>query len=75
MMYWGNGNWSWAAWIAMTASMVLFWGLIAWAVVTVIRRPGGNGSSPEDILADRFAGGKIDDDEYRRRRDPLRSSR
>lgn len=26
MMYWRNGDWNWAAWVAMTASMVLFWG-------------------------------------------------
>jgi hypothetical protein len=55
MMYWGNGDWNWAAWIAMTASMVVFWGFIAWVVVTLVRRPEDGSPTPEDILADRFA--------------------
>lgn len=75
MMYWGSGDWNWAAWLAMTASMVLFWGLVAWVVVTIVRRPGDTHRSPEDVLADRFARGDIDDDEYRRRRDALRGDR
>jgi hypothetical protein len=29
MMYWGNGDWNWTAWVAMTTSMVVFWGLVA----------------------------------------------
>lgn len=73
MMYWGSGDWNWAAWVAMTASMVLFWGLVAWVVVTVVRRPGDTHRRPEDVLADRFAHGEIDDDEYRRRREALRA--
>lgn len=75
MMYWGNGDWNWAAWIVMTASMVLFWGLVAWVAVTVMRRPGVTQRSPEDVLADRFARGEIDDDEFRRRREALHSAR
>lgn len=75
MMYWGNGDWNWAAWVAMTASMVLFWGLVAWVVVTIVRRPDATHRSPEDLLADRFARGEIDDDEYRRRREALRADR
>jgi putative membrane protein len=73
MMYWGNGDWNWAAWLVMTASMVLFWGLVAWVVVTVIRRPSDNPRRPEDVLADRYARGEIDDDEFGRRRDALRA--
>jgi putative membrane protein len=75
MMYWGNGDWNWAAWVAMTASMVLFWGLIAWAVVTLVRQPRDVTRRPEEVLADRFARGEIDEEEFRRRRDALRSSR
>ncbi len=72
MMYWGNGDWNWAAWVAMTASMV-FWALVAWVAVTVMRRPDDAHHRPEDVLADRLARGEIDDDEYRRRRDALRA--
>ena len=73
MMYWGSGDWNWAAWLMMTASMVLFWGLVAWVVITVARRPSETDRSPEEVLADRFARGEIDDEEYRRRRDALRA--
>jgi putative membrane protein len=64
----------------MTLMMVLFWGFIAVAVVAVIRAFGGQdrnaatgGSTlrPEDVLAERFARGEIDIDEYRRRSDEL----
>ena len=41
-MYWGSGDWNWAAWLMMTASMVLFWGLVAWIVITIVRRPSEN---------------------------------
>ena len=75
MMYWGNGDWNGAAWLAMTASMVLFWGLVAWVVITIVRKPSERARSPEEVLADRFARGEIDDDEYHRRRDALRSTR
>lgn len=75
MMYWGNGDWNWTAWVAMTASMVLFWGLVAWVAVSVVRKPSDGPRSAEDVLADRFARGEIDDDEYRRRHDALRSTR
>lgn len=74
-MYWGNGDWNWAAGLVMTASMVLFWGLIAWVIVALVRRPGDRPRGPDEILDDRFARGEIDEDEYRRRRDTLRSTR
>ena len=73
-MYWGNGDWNWAAWLVMTASMVLFWGLVAWVAITILRRPGEAHPSPEDVLAGRFARGEIDEEEFRRRREALRSS-
>jgi putative membrane protein len=75
MMYWANGDWNWAAWITMTASMILFWGLVAWVVVTLVRRPEETARTADDILADRLARGEIDDDEYHRRSDALRSPR
>ena len=63
-------------------------GLLAWAVITVVRQwgsrpgapapppgdPGRSTSDPERLLAWRYAQGEIDDDEYRRRLDVLRST-
>jgi len=54
-------------------------GLLVWAVVQAAspRRTEATGPTgartAESILADRFARGEIDDDEYRRRLDTLRS--
>jgi putative membrane protein len=73
MMYWGTGDWNWAAWLAMTVSMVAFWGLIASAIISLARRPTRHGPTAEQILDERFASGDIDDDEYRRRQSTLRS--
>ena len=73
MMDW-NGDWSWASWLLMAASMLAFWGLVAWIVVMLVRssRPAGSDRNDADqILADRFARGEIDEDEYRHRRDVL----
>lgn len=69
-------DWSWnagASWW-MTIAMVVFWGLVAWVVVTLARRPGSDGGSrtAEDVLAERYARGEIDDEEYHRRLAALR---
>lgn len=70
---WGPGWWIW------TAAMVLFWGsLLAAAVYLIRRRPApaatsGAGTSPAEMaLAELYARGEIDADEYRRRRTVLR---
>jgi putative membrane protein len=41
-------------------------------VVVLVRPAEGRTDSPERILADRFARGEIDEDEYQRRRHALR---
>jgi putative membrane protein len=66
----------------MVAMMVVFWGAVAWMIVTFIRHNGTNSSSTESlrpvssdarqILDERFARGEIDEAEYQRRRDVLR---
>jgi putative membrane protein len=56
--------------------MLAFWGFVAWLVVTLIRRPESRSerkTDPDEILAERFARGEIDDDEYARRKATLRS--
>jgi putative membrane protein len=70
-------DWSWSAggWWWMTIAMVVFWGLVAWVAFTLARRPGaedGGSRSAADILAERYAQGEIDDEEYQRRRAALR---
>jgi putative membrane protein len=54
--------------------MALFWGVIAWAAVLLMRRsPSERSGTPEEILAARFAHGDIDDGEYERRLETLHS--
>jgi putative membrane protein len=61
-------------WVAMAIGMVVFWGLLIVLAVALVRgfnRPAGGADasrpSPERLLAERFARGEIDEDEYRRR--------
>lgn len=77
-MMWGWEGWSWWGWLLMMVSMVAFWGLVIWGVVAIFRGTGRSWRSErpnaEQILAERFAAGEIDDEEYRRRLDTLRSA-
>ncbi|RXS86171.1 hypothetical protein EST92_06050 [Streptomyces sp. TM32] len=83
---WGGG------WFMMALLMVVFWGLVIAAVITVVHyvrgaprggRPGPSGQRgwgwgqerAEDLLAERFARGEIDEDEYKRRLTLLRENR
>ncbi|HET9972142.1 MAG TPA: SHOCT domain-containing protein [Streptosporangiaceae bacterium] len=66
--------------------MILFWGLLAVAIAAAARYLGrdhrGRGAAalpmppptPEQALADRFARGEIDADEYHQRLDTLRQA-
>ena len=81
---WGDGGWGWGAWVFMALMMVMFAALVA-AVVIALVRSGGRapitdtpaGTAETDnaarILDERFARGEIDADEYRSRRDLIRS--
>jgi putative membrane protein len=83
MTYWyGSGMSGWG-YALMTISMVLFWVLVIGGVVALIRyfgRAGQRGdagtgpSTPGQLLAQRFARGEIDEDEYRRRLEVLQAS-
>ncbi|WP_245573192.1 SHOCT domain-containing protein [Amycolatopsis benzoatilytica] len=77
MMFWyGNGMSGWG-YALMTVGMVLFWGLVILGVVALVRflvrspqRPDSADVShrtPEQMLAERFARGEIDEQEYRSR--------
>ena len=72
MMWWNGGGW-W--WLAMISGMAVFWGLVAWAVLSVVRtgRAGPDRPDAEAALADRYARGEIDTDDYRARLGTLRS--
>jgi putative membrane protein len=83
MMFWyGNGMAGWG-YALMTVSMVLFWALVIAAVVVLVRylrrdtqptlTSPPQRHTPEHVLAERFARGDIDDEEYRRRLDTLRA--
>jgi putative membrane protein len=77
-MMWGWNGWSWWGWLLMTFTMLGFWGLVIWGIVALFRRSGDDRhhrSDPEQIVAERFAAGEIDEEEYQRRLDTLRSNR
>lgn len=86
MMWYDADGWGWAGWTLMTVGMVAFWALVITAVVLAIRYlTGSRGSAAsatssgqnraEDVLAERFARGEIDENEYRQRLSALREHR
>jgi putative membrane protein len=86
MMWYDGDGWGWAGWIAMSVGMVAFWALVITAVVLAIRyltstrgsaagSPGPGQTRAEDVLAERFARGEIDEDDYRQRLSALRERR
>ena len=89
MMYWyGSGMSGWG-YALMTVSMILFWGAVIFGIVMLVRYFGRSGQppaeprppqsaespqSPERLLAQRFARGEIDEDEYHQRLTSLRAA-
>jgi putative membrane protein len=77
MMDWGNGGWGAGDWAAMSAVMIVFWaGLIALVVWVVRGSRADRGQVPANqadaLLAERFARGEIDGEEFTRSRELLR---
>lgn len=77
MMWWyGNGVSGWGM-ALMMISNVLFWAVVILAAIALIRYLTGSArttepqSTPERLLAERFARGEIDEQEYRQRLDTL----
>ena len=86
-MYWyGSGMSGWG-YALMTISLILFWGAVIFGIVMLVRyvirsgqppaepsspQPPASRQSPEELLAERFARGEIDEDEYRQRLAVLR---
>ena len=90
MMYWYGDHMSWWGYGLGIAGMVLFWGLLIVAIVAAVRylgrgrqerlpqeppAPTPRPPGAEQVLAERFARGEIDADEYRQRLEILREGR
>ncbi|MEV0405379.1 SHOCT domain-containing protein [Actinoallomurus sp. NPDC050550] len=81
-MYWYDGHMSGWGYGLMTFSTVLFWVLLIVIIIALVRYLGHVRQpnvapppdiTPEQLLAERFARGEIDTDEYRERLETLRS--
>jgi putative membrane protein len=78
----GIGGWGYAL---MAIGMILFWGAVIYGIVALVRytrrdAPQGREPAgpppprPERLLAERFARGEIDEDEYHQRLTSLRAA-
>ena len=83
MMFWYGEGMGWWGYALMTVSMLLFWGLLIVGVVALVRSLGRSSRSdgptespanPEQVLAQRFARGEIDEEEYHGRLAALHGS-
>lgn len=81
MMGYGAGM-GLGGWLMMGFTFLVFWAAVIALVVWLIRTSRGDTrqSTPQPngadvLLAERFARGEIDDEEYQRSRDILRSAR
>lgn len=78
MWWYGNGGMSGWDYALMTLGMVLFWALVIFGVIVLVRflarndRPTAARPIPEQLLAERFARGEIDEHDYHQRLDTLR---
>ena len=80
MFWYGDGMSGWGI-ALMTVSMVLFWGLVIVGIVALVRYasrplqqtgiPQADRRAPDQVLADPFACGEIDEQDYQRRSDVL----
>ncbi|WP_307586990.1 SHOCT domain-containing protein [Nocardia arizonensis] len=75
MMWYGPGMGGWGLGL-MAVSMIVFWALVIAGIVLLVRYANGAPPSttvtphrpdPQRILAERYARGEIDDEEYLRR--------
>jgi putative membrane protein len=81
MMDW-DGSWGIGGWLAMGLMMVAIWGvpiaLLVWLVTRNLGSGQSQGTAPpladaEATLAERFARGEIDEDEFSRRSELLQA--
>jgi len=71
VMYWYTGTGGWGTGLAMGLIWLVFWGALVTWIVLLVRRPTRTtprtDTTPERILAERFARGEIDHDEHTNR--------
>lgn len=77
-MWYGNGMGGWGFALMMLSNLLLL-ALLLGAGVLVYRSlrrddSAGRADAPQRLLAERYARGEIDDEEYRRRLETLRRS-
>lgn len=71
MWGWHHGWW----WLVMTPVMVAFWVAAVWLVVSLVQDRAPQRDRTEEaerILAERYARGELEADEYRRRLEDIR---
>lgn len=75
-------GWGWLGWVITAIVLVVFFAVLITAVVFAVRYlsgghrgPGHQRRGPDDVLAERFARGEIEADEYRQRVAALREHR
>ena len=80
MMFWYGEHWAWWQGGLMWLGMIVFWGLLIWAVYALVtnltRKPGQPGTTRGEtraILDQRLARSEIDAEEYQRLRDLIAS--
>ena len=87
MMFWHDHDMGWWGYAGMGIGMLLFWTLIVVGIVALIRfsfraanddnpaptLPLTHSPSAEEVLAERFARGEIEEAEYRQRMAVVRS--
>jgi putative membrane protein len=81
--YYMHDGMGWGGWLVMTVVLILLLTLVVLAFLALFRGTGSfrgpaeqdrrRRSSADEILDERFARGEIDEEEYRRRREALRS--
>lgn len=86
MMMMNHGHWGWGGWLLTTGTTIVFWALVITAVVllaryllslsqrTPVTAHALAAMNAEQTLAERYARGDIDDDEYQRRLGLLREN-
>lgn len=82
-MYWNGHDMNGWGWFAMSAGTILLWALLVTVALLLFRtlnrapelphREPSHRESAERLLAERFARGEIDEEEYRRRMSVLRA--
>ncbi|MFD6355032.1 SHOCT domain-containing protein [Nocardia tengchongensis] len=82
MMYWNDHDMSGWGYAWMSVGMLIFWALVIGGIAIAIRfaladrdtTPRSASPSPQELLAQRFARGEIDETEYSTRLAALRAA-